>query len=82
MHGMGLYSAPEVVTSSINVDALLQKAYAEGRKDEKEDILEYIANELQFARGMAKGNGGNPRYDYYVDAFEMLLNDLTEEFKK
>lgn len=35
-HGMALYSVPEVVASWVNTDGLLEKAYAEGRKDERE----------------------------------------------
>ena len=54
----------------------LTNAYAEGRKDEREEFRTMLINEAQGARRQAKENAGNPRYDYYADAVEMILGNL------
>ena len=57
----------------------LTAAYANGRKDEREEVIRQLAKEVSYAKDMARGNGGNPRYDYYVDAFEMFLVSYKDE---
>jgi hypothetical protein len=60
-------------------DPALMDAYAEGRKDEREEVIRQLGEEINYAKGMARGNGGNPRYDYYVDALEMFLTSYRDE---
>jgi uncharacterized protein (DUF2267 family) len=54
----------------------LEEAYAEGRSDEREDVRMMLREELACAKRQARENGGNPRYDYYADAIEMILGNL------
>lgn len=58
---------------------MLDEAYAAGRKDEREHVVQMLKEELTQARDMARGNGGNPRYDYYADCIEMLLSNFEDD---
>jgi hypothetical protein len=56
--------------------ATLEEAYAEGRSDEREEVRKMLREEAAGAKRQARENGGNPRYDYYADAIEMILGNL------
>lgn len=57
-------------------ESLLQEGYAEGRKDADEETVAMLRDELTHAVAMARGNAGNPRYDYYADCIRMLLSNF------
>lgn len=54
------------------------KAYEAGRDEARAEIIKMLNDELDNAKAMAKGNGGNPRYDYFADCIEMLIGNLEE----